>query len=135
MQFYFDSEYSAQEDRLKTANFDLYINNDDRWKVSLGKRYNRDADDQITSHLEYRINAKWFIRVYERFDLDKGILKEQEYVLTRDLHAWEMDISYNETRGEGSEIWVVYTLKAHPDLAFDFGTSFNKRKAGTQSGE
>jgi hypothetical protein len=46
-----------------------------------------------------------------------------------------MDINFNETRREGSEIWIVFTLKAFPDFMVDLGTSFNKRKAGSQSSE
>jgi hypothetical protein len=42
-----------------------------------------------------------------------------------------MDISFNETDGQGSEIWFVFRLKAFPDATLDlFGTSFNRRKAG-----
>ncbi len=46
-----------------------------------------------------------------------------------------MDINFNETRTKGSEIWIVFTLKAFPDFMVDMGTSFNKRKAGSQSSE
>ena len=46
-----------------------------------------------------------------------------------------MDINFNEKRKFGNEIWVVFTLKAFPDMMIDFGTSFNKRKAGSQSSE
>jgi hypothetical protein len=73
------------------------------------------------------------MRTYSRFDLEHGILKEQEYALTRDLHEWQMDINFNEKRAEGNEIWLVFTLKAFPEMALDLGTSFNKRKAGSQS--
>jgi len=133
---YFDSEYDTREDHLNTANFDLYINGkDDKWSWGFSKRFNREVDDQITSDFKYRLNQKWFFRNYIRFDTMNGIFKEQEYTLTRDLHAWEMDMSFNETRGKGSEIWFVFRLKAFPEtLNVDFGTSFNKRKAGTQSG-
>ena len=64
-----------------------------------------------------------------------NLVKEQEYTLTRDLHCWEMDINFNETRDEGSEIWLVFRLKAFPEMGFDLGTSFNRRKTGSQSGQ
>ena len=79
------------------------------------------------------MNQKWTFRIYERFDTDTGTLKEQEYTLTRDLHSWIMDLSFNQTRGQGDEIWLVFTMKAFPDLGFDFGTTFNRRKPGAQS--
>ncbi|MFA5088137.1 MAG: LPS assembly protein LptD [Candidatus Omnitrophota bacterium] len=132
LSFYTDSQYNAQTERLTSTNFDLYINGPN-WNFSIGKRYNVDADDQITAEWSYVINPKWKIRVYERFDAQNGILKEQNYSITRDLHCWEMEINFNETRNEGDEILLVFRLKAFPDIGFDFGTSFNKRKTGSQT--
>ena len=133
--FYFDSTYDTQEEYLTTANFDMYINGGGKWTANIGKRWNRAVDDQLTTELTYKFNPKWGLRTYTRFDLRNGILKEQEYALTRDLHCWTMDINFNEKRKFGNEIWVVFTLKAFPDMVIDFGTSFNKRKAGSQSSE
>ncbi len=130
---YFDSSYDTKADHLSTANFDLYINGGEKWSWQLGKRYNRDADDQVTSLVKYKLNQKWALSMYDRFDIDVATLKEQEYIITRDLHAWEMDISFNQTRGRGNELLLVFRLKAFPDIGFDVGSSFNKRKAGSQS--
>ena len=125
--FYFDSRYDTQKEYLTTANFDIYLNGGDKWSAGIGKRWNREVDDQLTTDFNYKINPKWRLRTYARFDLRGGILKEQEFTVTRDLHAWTMDFNFNETRGKGSEIWIVFTLKAFPEMAIDFGTSFNKR--------
>ena len=134
--FYFDSSYNMMENELTSANFDFYVNDEsDKWYVKLGKRYHVDVDDQVTTEIGYRFNQKWKFSIYERFDIDTTKLKEQQYTLTRDLHTWLMDISFNQTRGEGSEIWFVFTLKAFPKLGFDVGTGFNKRKSGSQSSE
>ncbi|MCK5215073.1 MAG: LPS-assembly protein LptD [Candidatus Omnitrophica bacterium] len=133
LKFSFDSSYSSIEEHLASANFDLYINDEsDRWHFNLGKRYNREVDDQLTSELSYKINSLWKFEVYERFDLDSGTLKEQEYTISRDLHCWTMDVSYNQTRGEGDEIWIIFKMKAFPEIGFDGGTGFNRRKAGSQ---
>lgn len=132
-----DSDYDTVQEKLNSANFDLYVSDSDKgkWAFNLGKRFSADVDDQITTGVEYMINPKWKFKTYRRFDVMNNIVKEQEYTLTRDLHCWEVDINFNETRNEGSEIWVVFRLKALPDLAFDLlGTSFNKRKAGSQVG-
>jgi len=133
--FYFDSNYDTRRDHLTTANFDMYINGGEKWSVNVGKRWNREVDDQLTADFNYKFNPKWAFRAYTRFDLRNGILKEQEYAVVRDLHAWTMDLNFNETREEGNEIWIVFTLKAFPEMIIDFGTSFNKRKAGSQSSE
>ncbi len=132
--FYLDSIYDTVNDRLSTVNFDLYINGrKGRWYANIGKRWHREADDQLTTELFGRLNPKWAAKTYTRFDLRNGILKEQQFTVTRDLHAWELDVNFNETRGQGSEIWMIFRLKAFPDMALDVGTSFNKRKAGSQS--
>jgi len=134
LSLYIDTAYDAQSERLATANFDIYINDEsDKWYLKLGKRYNVDVDDQLTAEWGYRINPKWKFRTYQRFDLDTGVYKEMEFNLNRDLHCWEMDINFNHTRGEGDEIWLVFTLKAFPEIGFDFGSSFNKRKPGAQA--
>jgi lipopolysaccharide assembly outer membrane protein LptD (OstA) len=134
--FHSDSEYSAQNSELTSSNFEFFINQGKRWTLNFGKRYHVDVDDQITAQFTYALNPKWRFRIYERFDIGGGGQEEQEYTITRDLHCWEMDLSYNETRDEGSEIWVVFRLKAFPDQALDlFTTSFNSRKVGSQSGE
>lgn len=132
--FSMDSTYNTHADRISSINFDMNASGD-RWSWNLGKRLAVDVDDQITSDLTVRINPKWKIRWYERFDTDSGSQKAHEFNLTRDLHEWEVDFNYNETRGQGSEIWVVFRLKAFPEMELvNFGTGFNKRKAGSQSG-
>lgn len=133
--FYSDTTYNAQTSKLSTANFDMYINGGNGWQLSLGRRLEVEGDDEFTTDLVYRLNPKWKFRIYDRFDIGGGGQKEQGYTITRDLHCWEVDFNYNETRGMGSELWVVFRLKAFPDEALDlFGTSFNRRKAGSQSG-
>ncbi|MCX5681528.1 MAG: LPS assembly protein LptD, partial [Candidatus Omnitrophica bacterium] len=133
--FYSDTNYSAQTSKLSTANFDIYINGGQKWALSLSRRLEVEGDDMVTTDLTYRLNPKWKFRLYDRFDVGGGGQKEQGYTVTRDLHCWEMDINYNETRGQGSEIWVVFRVKAFPDSAIDlFGTSFNRRKSGSQLG-
>lgn len=129
---YFDSSYGTREEHLKTANFDFYINGKDKWRIGIGKRFEYHVDDQLTTDFYYKLNPKWSVKTYSRFDVDRGILKEQDYVLTRDLHEWIMDLNYNQTRGEGSEILMIFTLKAFPDMAIDVGSGFNKRKEGSQ---
>lgn len=133
--FYFDSSYDTRKEYLTTANFDMDINAGKKWSANIGKRWNREVDDQVTTEFVYTFNPKWAIKAYNRFDLRNGLHKEQQYTLTRDLHEWTMDINFDETRSQGTEIWIVFTLKAFPDLMLDLGTSFNKRKAGSQSSE
>jgi len=128
---YSQAYYDTIEEHLSSANFDLYFNDPgNRWYASIGKRYDREVDDQITTELGYRLNQKWFFRVYQRFDVDRGISKEQEYSFTRDMHEWELKASFNHKATDGDEVWLVFTLKEFPDLALDFSTGFNRRQRG-----
>jgi lipopolysaccharide assembly outer membrane protein LptD (OstA) len=131
-----DTTYNTHEDHLQSANYDMYITNEERgWYFNLGERYNRDVDNQITAEWGYTINPLWKFKIYDRFDInDGGQQKEQQFTLTRDLHEWEMDTSFNHTRGEGSSIMLIFRLKAFPGLAIDASTGFNRRRAGS-SGE
>lgn len=128
---YLDSEYDTRQEQLNEANVDLYLTGEDgKWTFDVGKRFSEGADDEVTTQFTYKLNHKWAFRLYERFAVDGGGLEEQEYTLRRDLHEWTMDMSLNDKKTEGTEIWVIFTLKAFPDLALDFGTSFNRRKPG-----
>lgn len=136
LKFSSDTTYDPKAEHLTGANFDMYISNKDRgWYFNLGQRYSRDVDNQITTEWGYKINSLWRFKIYQRFAIDSGILKEEQYSFVRDLHEWEMETSFNQTRGNGNQIMVIFRLKAFPDLVIDAGTSFNKRKAGSQSGE
>ncbi len=131
--FYAETNYDTLEDHLSSANLDVYLNDPaNKWSVSLGKRYSRAVDDQITGQLNYRINQKWYFEMYHRWDVDHGINKEHGYTIVRDLHEWEMKFSFNHKETDGDAIWVVFTLKEFPDLAIDFGTGFNRVKAGAR---
>ena len=133
--FYLDSTYATRDDRISTVNFDIYLRGGAKWDFGFGKRFNVDGDDVITTQFQYRVNPKWALKVYERFDASLGLQREQEFVLTRDLHEWIADLSFNETRGEGTEILIRFTLKAFPEQPLDVGTNFNRRKILSQSSE
>ena len=132
-----DTGYDTFKDYLTTANFDLSFHDltDGKWYFNFGKRYNRFGDDQITTDFMYTLNPKWKLKVYERFDINGGLQKEQEFRLIRDLHCWNLEMVFHEKRGEGDEILFIFTLKEFPEMGFNMGSSFNQRKAGSQSSE
>ncbi|OGX06918.1 MAG: hypothetical protein A2Z88_06650 [Omnitrophica WOR_2 bacterium GWA2_47_8] len=132
LSFSADSAYDTQIGQLRSYNFDMYINGE-RWYFDLGKRYHVNVDDQITTEWGIILNPKWRFVVYQRYDTDSGVLKEQNYRIVRDLHEWDLEVSFNETRNEGDEILFIFRLKAFPEIQLDFGNSFNKRKAGSQT--
>ena len=136
LKFFLDSSFDTQKQRIKTVNFDIYLNNrNKRWYFDLGKRFSADGDDQITTELGYKINHKWTFTVFNRQDIRHGILKEQNYKITRDMHEWDMEFNFQSERGEGDEILVIFRLKAFPEAGIEAGTGFNRRKTGSQYGQ
>lgn len=119
-----DAAYNARTGGFDTVNEDLVINKGEKWQLGLGNRYQHNVSDELTASLTYKLNQKWTISAYERYyfkKIENGVksvreLKEQEYTLTRDLHCWWLDLTYNLTGGEGSTFWIIFRMKAFPDM-------------------
>jgi len=137
-----DSEYDHYARHYNTADFDGTINYKN-WSVSLGDRWSYGSGAELTTQIQHRINSKWSVSAYERIGVGAGGgatpvknsgNKEEEFVVTRDLHEWEMNFSYRTQRGVGSEFFLIFRLKAMPNMKLDlFNTSFHQRRAGSQS--
>lgn len=130
-----DTDYDRQMGSVFTNHTDFYFSQGDKYSIGLGHYYQKDEDDQLTSEVSYRFSPIWKIRVYERFDFTGKGLREQQYVLTRDLHCWIMEASYHVDRGRGESIWLKFNLKAFPELGFEFDTTYHQPKTGSQSYE
>jgi len=134
-----DSEYNTKADKFRAVNFDFSAAGGDHWNIGLGQRYQRDILNQTTlgrqttAEMAYRLNPKWKVRAYERFEAKGHSLKEQEYTIYRDLHCWTMEVTFNSTRREGNSIWIIFRIKAFPKMGFEFNNSYHQRKAGSQS--
>lgn len=131
-----DVTYSPDTQRITAANMDLNVTDADRWNLDISRRYALDSDDIVTGQISYRFNSKWRTVLYERWNADNGLLQEQQYALVRDLHSWETELSFKNTSGyvnSGSEIWLVFRLKAFPSIAFDGGKGFLQSKPGSQA--
>ncbi|MBF0386995.1 MAG: LPS-assembly protein LptD [Candidatus Omnitrophica bacterium] len=133
-----DITYNPDTQRLTSANMELNLTDTNRWIFDVSRRYVLNSDDIVTTQLQYKLNPKWRTVLYDRWNADNGLLQEQQYSLVRDLHSWEVEFSYKTLRGytnSGSEVWVIFTLKAFPSVAFDGGKGFQQRKAGSQTPE
>ncbi|MCG2712170.1 MAG: LPS assembly protein LptD, partial [Candidatus Omnitrophica bacterium] len=90
-----DAVFNQYQKRFKTLNADLYAQGDDKWRISLGKRYDRDISEQSTASLYYKINRKWQVGTYTRYLSYTDVFQEQEYTIYRDLHCWLLEMGYN----------------------------------------
>ncbi len=139
--FEFDTAYDHRQDRFKTFNFDLYADQGDHWKCGLGYRYGHESHSEAIFELSFKPTPLWKLGIYERF-MFKGYpnsrkkiydLREQEYRIVRDLHCWTSEIIYNVSRGEGESLYIVFRLKAFPEMPFEFEREYHRPKKGSQN--
>ncbi|MFH0739183.1 MAG: hypothetical protein V2A59_04955 [Candidatus Omnitrophota bacterium] len=130
-----DATYSHYYDYFTNANYDFGFSLNKDLSIGIGQRYQRKSSNELTTSFNWRLSPKWKFSVYERFFLkdiptsNKG-LKEQEYTVSRDLHCWQMDLAYNVRRGEGESIWLIFRLKAFPEMEINLDQSYHGPKSG-----
>lgn len=133
-----DAIYSPQGDYFSEINPSLSMEFGKERSVSIGHRYLRKGGKEMTFSGSWRLNPKWKVGIYERYQVAdvEGIAKglaEQEYSITRDLHCWEMEVSHTSKKNEGSTIWFIFRLKAFPEMEFNFNQSYHSPQSGSQS--
>jgi len=130
-----DAVFNQYSRRFQTANVDLAANHGSKWRVQLGKRYERDTSEQFTSDLFYEINRLWQARVYTRYLSYTDTFQEQQYTIYRDLHCWLLEMTYDiklDEDGTTSDrtFWFIFRLKAFPDedpIRFNVGYESTER--------
>ena len=124
------------------ANYDLYFDFAKERSFGIGQRYQRAGGNEITCNLNWRLTPKWKFSTYQRYnirsyrdsqnqEISRGVL-EQEYTFSRNLHCWDMDITLNTKKYEGSTIWFIFRLKAFPEMEFGFNQSYRSPKSGSE---
>lgn len=125
------------------VNYDINFDFDEDRSFGLGQRYARKGQSQITASFKWRINPKWKFAIYERYNLktylDTSVYPnvqvgqtalEQQITLTRNLHCWDMELSWGHRQNNGSTIYLLFRLKAFPENEFGFDQNYNKPKSG-----
>ena len=74
-----DALYNTREKHFDNVNFDTWFEHG-KFRVALGQRYVFDSGNQTTLDVRYRLNKDWEIKLYERYDIDRGLVKEQSFV-------------------------------------------------------
>jgi len=140
LSFHNDNEYDFHQGHFNSDNFDTEVHGQG-WSVSLGSRYTRYEGDQLTSEIDYVINPKWKFKIYNTYPVTKATngnttsARQNEYILTRDLHEWEVDMGIEQTQGDGTTFYVLFRLKAFPDMKLNLlSSTFSASRAGSQSG-
>ncbi|MBD3245812.1 MAG: LPS assembly protein LptD [Candidatus Omnitrophica bacterium] len=100
----------------------------DKYRVSFGHRYSRDQSSQSTMQMRYQLTPKFQLRNYLRYEYKNGEFEEQQYSLRTDLHCWWMDVGLNVDRERDMTFWVMFRLKAFPDVHVGFEQSYDGAK-------
>jgi len=133
-----DATYSHYKDYFSDAHADINFSlGKERW-IGFGERYQRKGSKEFTFDSEWRVNPKWKFGIYERYNFAKvpnytSGLREQQYTISRDLHCWAFEVTYNVERGKGETIWCVFRLKAFPEIEFNFDQNYHQPKPGSQT--
>ncbi|MDD4979680.1 MAG: LPS export ABC transporter periplasmic protein LptC [Candidatus Omnitrophica bacterium] len=123
---------------FSNGNYDINFDFGNERSFGVGQRYEIKGGNEITYDLKWRLTPKWKFSAYQRYyrghetNRARG-LREQEYTISRDLHCWTWDVTYNVKRGYGESIWFVFRLKAFPELEFNFNQDYHAPKPGSQS--
>jgi hypothetical protein len=127
---------SENFNKFSTADFDINFKFADERTLGFGQRYLRKGSNEITAQLNWRLNPKWKFSLYQRRDIgnhptnSKGLL-EQEYSITRDLHCWDVSLTYNTKWGAGESLFLIFRIKAFPENDFGFNQTYNAPKKGS----
>ena len=139
--FYIDSELEVRPENqaVKAGSVEASIRPWDGFSFDFGYRYEKKAPDprnQLTFDLFYRLNPKWAVGLYERFDLQDGVIEEQQISIVRDLHCWEVEFVYDVDGPnffkDDFTIWFAFKIKAFPDLPIGLSRSYVKHKPGAR---
>ncbi|MDI6605551.1 MAG: hypothetical protein QME65_00160, partial [Candidatus Omnitrophota bacterium] len=106
--------------------------------LGIGQRYEKKGGNALTYAIKWRVNPKWKFYFYHRRQFSKTYtirpgLREQEYTISRDFHCWEADLTYNVTQGVSKQVWLIFRLKAFPEMEFDYNRIYHQPKPGSFS--
>ncbi|MFH1412326.1 MAG: LPS assembly protein LptD [Candidatus Omnitrophota bacterium] len=135
-----EAKVNTEIQALRTGSIEACFRPSDNFSMDLGYRYEKtvpDVRNQFTMDLMYKMNPKWRLGLYERFNTDNLDIEEQQLSITRDLHCWEVELVY-DLKGDNFykdefTIWLAFKIKAFPDLQLGLDRSFSKRPPGAES--
>ncbi|MFZ2385980.1 MAG: LPS assembly protein LptD [Candidatus Omnitrophota bacterium] len=137
------ARYDHLGDYFKEINYDVNYDFAKERSVGVGQRYankqydNNYSGNQITLSAAWRFNPKWKFELYERYQVNttaqrgSGLI-EQQYMLSRDLHCWIMNLAYDIKEDTGHTIWIIFRLKAFPEVELGFDQSYHSPSSGSQ---
>lgn len=128
-----DNDYN----HFSIFNYDFNFDLGKERSLGIGQRFQRSGSNEVTSGFSWRFSPKWKLSTYSRFEftndpvIDKG-WQEQEISVSRDLHCWTMDVTYDYRKNNGMGLYFVFRVKAFPEMQFGFHQSYTAPRSGAQ---
>ena len=96
------------------------------WKFSIAHNFSPASDTGETDlhslnfSAQGNITTHWFVSYRAKYDIVQGKITDQSASLSRDLHCWKMDFSWN-TFGSYWTYNLSFTIKNLPDIELKRG--------------
>ncbi len=135
-----EAELDRRKKQIDNASADIYIDQSENLSYGGGYRYEKHESTQLTGYLRYDVNKEdwkrhWTFDIYERYDIQEKILQEQEYRIIKDLHCWTGEFTCRVEDESDYTFYVIFKLKAFPDMAFFFRTAYHRPRPGSSEKE
>jgi LPS-assembly protein len=132
---YLQSTWSVNTKKynIESESIDLVAHWKEKWALAISHRYEdveTGKSNLITLDATYKINEKWKVRAYERFNALDGFLEEQEYSIYRDLHCWTAELVYDIQNFQDMSLWIVLRVKAFPEYPIGFKRTYSRPRFG-----
>jgi hypothetical protein len=121
---------------VETGSLDFVLTRGEAGNLSAGYRWENVPTGLVnlfTMDGTYKINDKWKVRAYESFNMQKGAFEEQEYTVSRDLHCWIAEFTYNYRKNGDQSLWFILKLKAFPDYPVGLKRTYTRPRFGSNA--
>ena len=106
--------------------------------LDIGYRYEKTAlevRNLLNWCINYKLNDKWRMRLYQRFNPYKGsgAFEEHEITVYRDLHCWTLEFTYRSKPymdTKDSSFWFVMRCKAFPETPIGYQRVYSRDRFG-----
>ncbi|MBN2483571.1 MAG: LPS-assembly protein LptD [Candidatus Omnitrophica bacterium] len=122
-----DARYDCVSGNFQEIDTDLRLTGGEAhpYSVALGHRYARKENSQTTLSWNYQFNPTLEFRNYIRYEFKSQEFKEQQYIFTKDLHCWLMDVGVNVDRDQNYTLWFMFRVKDFPQVRFGFDHTYH----------
>jgi len=108
------------EETMEEFNTRFTVYHQDKWAANIEHRYLPNESDLLSSEFYYRVNSNWAVKVYGRYEFERGDLEEVEVALWRDFHDWHSSLCFRRREDE-NQFWVMFSLKGYPETPIASG--------------